>query len=144
MHTDALLAFVHHLAVFSLVAILVTEWALLRPGISAEQLRFVGRIDGAYGAAAGLAIAAGVARLFLGAKGWSFYAGNPMFWAKMAVFATVGGLSAVPTVALLRWRRGGMPADADIVRLRTWLNLQMLLMPLLPLFAVLMARGIGM
>jgi putative membrane protein len=144
MALDALLAIVHHLAVFSVVAILVTEWVLLRPGLTDTQLRLVGKIDGMYGAMSMLAILAGIARLVYGAKGWSFYSGNPMFWAKMTVFVLIGGLSSVPTVALLKWRRTGMPSNGDIARLRVWLNAQLMLLPLLPVFAVLMARGIGM
>jgi putative membrane protein len=144
MALDALLAIVHHLAVFSVVAILITEWVVLRPGLTDAQLRLVGKIDGMYGAMATLAILAGIARLVYGAKGWSFYSGNPMFWAKMTVFILIGGLSSVPTVALLKWRRTGMPSNSDIARLRVWLNAQLVLLPLLPVFAVLMARGIGM
>ncbi|WP_280152196.1 DUF2214 family protein [Piscinibacter sp. XHJ-5] len=143
MPHDALLAIVHHLAVFSLVAILFAEWTLLRPGLTAGQLQLAGRIDMAYGAMAGVAILAGFARAITGPKGWEFYAGNPVFWAKIVVFAIVGGLSAVPTTALLRWRRAGVPAEAELLRLRGWLNAQLLLVLLIPVLAALMARGIG-
>jgi putative membrane protein len=143
MLNDALLAIAHHLAVFSLVAILFAEWTLLRPGISAAQLRFIGTVDMAYGAMAGLAILAGFARAIAGSKGWEFYAGNFVFWAKIAVFAIVGGLSSVPTAALLRWRRAGVPGDVELRRLRVWLNAQLVLVALIPVLAALMARGIG-
>src|SRR6478736_3244377 len=105
MLTDAVLAAAHHLAAFMLVAILAVEWALLRPGISAAQLRFVAALDGLYGFSAGVLVAVGIARLAWGAKGWAFYAGNPFFWTKMAVFGAIGLASIVPTVALLKMRR---------------------------------------
>ena len=126
------------------MAILVTEWALLRPGLTPRQLQFVSRLDAAYGAMAVLAIVVGFARAGAGPKGWSFYAGNPVFWAKIAVFAAVGILSARPTIAMARWRRAGMPAEADIARVRPWLNAQVALLPLIPALAALMARGVGL
>jgi len=142
--TDALLAIAHHLAVFSLAAILFAEWALLRPGLTQRQLDLAGRLDRAYGATAVFAIVFGLARVGAGAKGWSFYAGNPVFWAKIGVFVAVGLLSAVPTVALIRWRRAGVPGEADLLRVRPWLNAQVALLPLIPALAALMARGVGL
>jgi putative membrane protein len=68
--TDALLAIAHHLAVFSLAAILFAEWALLRPGLTQRQLVLAGNLDRAYGATAVLAIVFGFARAHAGAKGW--------------------------------------------------------------------------
>jgi len=142
MALDAVLAVAHHLAVFTLVSILAIEWALLRPGLTEAQLRFVGRLDGLYGASAGVVLVIGILRLALGAKGWSFYAGNPFFWLKIAAFALIGLSSIPPTIALVKWRKAA-PGDADIAGARRWLNLQLLLLPLLLLGAALMARGIG-
>jgi putative membrane protein len=143
MLTDALLASIHHLAAFTLVSVLAIEWLLLRPGISAPQLRVVGKLDSMYGALAGVLLAVGFARAVWGPKGWAFYSGNPVFWAKIGVFVLIGMLSAAPTIALLKWRRAGMPSDVEIATLRRWLNAQVLLVLLLPVLAALMARGIG-
>jgi putative membrane protein len=143
MFTDALLAVLHHLAVFTVVAVLVAEWAMLRPGLTQVQLRLVGRLDALYGAMAGVALVIGVLRATLGAKGWAFYAGNPFFWAKVGTFVLVGLASIPPTLAMLKWRRAGLPADHDVARMRVWLNAQLSLVVLLPVFAALMARGVG-
>lgn len=143
MYHDALLAIVHHVAVFSIAAILFAEWTLLRPGITPTQLRLVSRMDSAYGMFAMLALVIGFSRAVYGAKGWAFYAGNPVFWAKIAVFAIIGGLSAVPTIALIRWKRAGAPTDGQVQGLRVWLNAEVTLFLLLPTLAALMARGIG-
>lgn len=142
MTTDAALAIAHHLAAFMLLAILAIEWALLRPGITPAQLRFVGALDAGYGLSALVVIGAGIARVMLGPKGMAFYTGNPVFWLKMAVFVAIGLLSIAPTVALLQWRRAA-PSDAQVAGLRKWLGLQLMLFPLLPIAAALMARGLG-
>jgi putative membrane protein len=51
--TDLILAILHHLAIVSLIALLAFESALLRPGITAENLSRLTRIDAAYGMTAG-------------------------------------------------------------------------------------------
>jgi putative membrane protein len=47
MTTDAWLAIAHHLAVFSLAAVLAAEWALVRRGMAAADIRRLARVDGA-------------------------------------------------------------------------------------------------
>lgn len=142
---DAVLAIAHHLVVFSLAAVLVAEWVLMAGAPEARRLQQLGRLDAAYGALAGLAVAAGFARAVFGAKGWAFYAGNPVFWVKIGTFALVGLLSIVPTVRLLRWRRAGtLPDAAAWQSTRTWLHAEVALLVLVPVLAVLMARGIGL
>lgn len=142
---DLLLALLHHLVVFSLVAVLYAQYLLLGGPSDAARLRTVGQLDKAYAALAVGILAIGFARAAHGAKGWAFYADNPVFWAKIAVFALIGLLSAVPTVRFLRWQKQGGTPDAPAWRAtRRWILAELLLLPLLPLLAILMARGIGL
>lgn len=142
---DAVLAVAHHLVVFSLVAVLVAEMALAGGPPDAQRLHQLGRLDRAYGGLAMLALVAGGLRAVFGAKGWSFYAANPMFWGKLGVFALVGLLSLVPTVRLIRWQRAGtLPAAAQWRNTLVWMRAQAALLAFAPVLAVLMARGIGM
>ena len=141
---DATLAVAHHLVVFSLVAVLVAELVLAHGPVDARRLQQLGRLDGAYGGLAMLTIVAGLSRAVYGAKGWSFYAGNPLFWAKIGVFVVIGLLSIVPTVRLARWRRSGtLPDAAALLGVRAWMRAQAVLIIAIPVLAVLMARGIG-
>ena len=141
---DATLAVAHHLVVFSLVAVLVAELVLAAGAVDAQRLQQLGRLDGAYGGLAALVLVAGLSRAVYGAKGWSFYAGNPLFWAKIGVFVVIGLLSIVPTVRLARWRRSGTLPDATALQaVRAWMQAQAVLIVAIPVLAVLMARGIG-
>jgi len=141
---DATLAVAHHLLVFTLVAVLAAELVLLAEPLDAARLRRLGRLDAGYGALAAAVVVVGLVRAVFGAKGWGFYAGNPLFWAKLAVFAAIGALSIVPTVRVARWRRASLVPDAAAQRnTRAWVLGEVLLLPALPLLAVLMARGIG-
>jgi putative membrane protein len=141
---DTVLASVHHLFVFSLVAVLFAELVLAGGAPDAPRLRQLGRLDAAYGLLSMGIVAAGFVRAVYGAKGWAYYAGNPVFWTKIAVFVVVGLLSAVPTVRLLRWRKAGVIPDAVAMRsTRQWMLAEVALVALIPVLAVLMARGVG-
>ena len=146
---DLILAIAHHLAVFSVFGLLLAEVALLRPGLAGERLRQLGMIDGLYGAAAGLVVIVGVARVIWGAAGWEYYVANWAFWAKMAAFVLVGLLSVPPTLAIVRWRRalGADPAfspdGAEVARLRRFFTAELVAFAFIPAFAAAMARGYG-
>jgi putative membrane protein len=139
---DALLASIHHLLVFALVAVLFAELMLVGGVPSSERLHLMGRLDLAYGALAGGVVVAGLLRVVFGAKGWAFYVGNPFFWLKMTAFVAVGLMSIVPTVRLIRWRRqSALPDAAAVYDLRPWMLAQLGLLALVPVLAALMARG---
>jgi len=150
MLTDLILAIVHHLLIFALVAVLVMELMLVRPEISNAQVRYVGRLDIAYGAIAGLILVVGFGRVFYGAKGADFYLHNWVFWAKIAAFLAVGVLSAPPTLRILRWRsaaqadRNYRPPSAEVLTVRRFMHYEAMVFVLIPVFAALMARGYGL
>lgn len=149
MFRDFLLASFHHLAVFSLVAILVLELALVRPGLDAATVRRLARIDLGFGLAAGAVLIAGFARVFFGLKGPAYYLGNWIFWTKIGIFALVGVLSIRPTLYFLAWRRqisadpDALPAPGEIVVVKRTIHIEAGLVFLLPILAAAMARGYG-
>lgn len=144
--TDIVLAIVHHLLVFGMVAVIAMEIGLLRGGVSGRVVRQVARIDAGYGLMAILVVVAGTARVVWGDKGYEYYLHNAFFWLKMAAFALVGLGSIAPTVAYLRWRRSldadpaYLPAAGDVGRVQVWLRAQIVLIALIPVFAAVMAR----
>jgi putative membrane protein len=87
--------------------------------------------------------------VFFGAKGPAYYAHNPIFWIKMALFASVALISIGPTVTFLRWnRRRGADgsialSDDEYGRLRAFLWVQIGIFVFIPLCAALMANGIS-
>jgi putative membrane protein len=147
MLTDLVLAILHHLAIVTLIVLLAFEFALLRPGITPDNLRRVANVDAGYGAVAGLVVVVGVSRVIWGAKGAEFYLSNPWFWAKMASFLCIGLLSIPPTLALLKWRRARkldpdfLPADAELASQRRFLHAEVGLLALVVGFAAAMARN---
>ena len=139
---DFSLAVVHHLVVFSLLAIVVAELSLVRRGMDAATLTTMARIDLAYGALAAIALTAGLVRAVYAAKGWDFYSQNGFFWAKIAIFVVIGLLSVPPTLKFLQWRKlPHVPQDAQVDAVRVYLWAELGLFALLPVCAAGMARG---
>ena len=149
MITDALLAYLHFSAIFILFAFLTAEAMVLRNPLDAVAVKLIARIDIWYFAAAFLTLASGVARLVWGVKGAGFYTANPMFHAKALLFIAVASLSVPPTMQYLRWTKRVRADPAYLVpetertSARRLVMIELHVASLLPLFAVLMARGIG-
>lgn len=142
--TDLLLAVVHHLGMFGIAGVLAVELSIVKPGLGAEGVATVAKVDRLYGALAGVMLAAGFSRALFAAKGWDYFAHNGFFWAKIAVFALIGTLSAIPSFKFIAWRRAAdAPGDADVARVRLFIAAQLWLFALLPVFAAAMARGHG-
>lgn len=148
--TDLLLAFGHHLAVFSLLALMVAELGVLCRPVAGAAIATLARLDAFYGATAGAVLAFGVARVFLGAKGSAFFLQNPVFWTKVGLFGVVGLVSILPTVRFLQWKGrvraqpGYAPSAAEVAGVRRLLVVELLLFVPLPLLAAAMARGFGL
>jgi putative membrane protein len=149
MLADAVFAYLHFFGIGCLVAVLAAETVLVKAQMSAPTIAKLSRIDLGYGLAAALILGAGAARVAYGLKGPMFYMGNPMFWVKMGLFATTGLISIAPTLAFIGWRkqvaRDGAfhPTGDAVARVRRLIAVQWVLLALIPLAAVLMARGIG-
>jgi putative membrane protein len=150
MVNTALMAFLHHLMAFTLVACVVYEFIAYRKGMSIDEARRIQRADLMYGISAGLLLIVGVLRVFFFEKGPAFYSHNPFFWLKMNAFLIVGLLSIDPTIRYLRWNKilkeNKAPeiTDREFKRTRLLLTLEVIGLVIILLAAALMARGIGM
>ncbi len=146
---DAAFSYLHFVFVLILAGALAAEAFILRLPVDGRVARLLLRVDLFYGISAVGVILAGLARVFWGAKGAEFYGAQPFFWAKIAVFAIVGVISALPTRTFMRWvKQAGQDAsfavaEADVKRVRRLVMIELHLLALVPLFAALMARGIG-
>ena len=149
MTVEALLAYAHILAILTLIVFLTSEAALCRAewlnGVVVERLA---KVDMVYGISSLAVLATGFARIFLGAKGHSYYWGNPLLWTKLGLFIIVGLVSIVPTIRFIRWRKalradGSLPGPEEVRSTRKLVMLQAHIVPIIPLPAVFLARGFG-
>ena len=146
MPTDLLLASLHHLLFFGLIAMLVSEAALLRGAVDAVAVQRLAKLDAGYGMTAGLLLAAGLARVFYGIKGYDFYLHNPWFHAKIGCFVLVGLLSILPTLRFARWRKAlranttFVPPAAEVAAIARIIRFELILVAAILVFAAMMAR----
>ena len=148
--TSAIMAFLHHLAAFTLTAAIIYEHTAFRKDLSLAEARRIQRMDIVYGVSAGFILIVGLLRVFYFEKGTSFYAQNWFFWTKMLGFALAALLSIYPTVRFVSWNKffakNQAPeiSDQDVARIRLILRLEMLAIALILFSAAMMARGVGM
>jgi putative membrane protein len=148
--TSAIMAFLHHIAAFTLTGAIIYEHITFRKDLSLAEARRIQIMDIIYGISAGVLVIVGLLRVFYFEKGAAFYAQNWFFWTKMLGFALAGLLSIYPTLRFLSWRkvvaRGQVPeiSEQDVKRIKMILRLETLGIAIIIFSAALMARGIGM
>lgn len=146
---EVLVVYLHIAAMILIAVFLAIEYLVCVPGLARERVKLLARIDLLYLIAAMLALATGVARLVWYGKGAVFYLHNPVFYLKLALFVAIGLISIPPTIQYLRWMRllktsaGAVAAEFEVLRSRRYVLVELVLFALIPLLAVLMARGIG-
>jgi putative membrane protein len=143
------MAFLHHVAAFTVVATLAVEVALFKPPLSLAQARRLSRTDTIYGIAAGVVLVVGLLRVAYFEKGPAYYWHDVFFLLKFAAFLVAALISIYPTVIFLSWsqtlKAGTAPeVSADRTRrVRLCLMLELTAILLILLCAALMARGFG-
>lgn len=149
MLQDALLAWLHFLAIFLVVVLITAESVLLRPSLTRAGMARLVKYDRVYLLVLLLALITGVLRFAFGAKGGLFYMINLWFHAKVALFIFIGLCSIKPTLTYLRWRDAAardpdfLPTPAAIAQTRRWVMLAAHVLIVVALCATLVARGIG-
>jgi putative membrane protein len=148
--TSAIMAFLHHLAAFTLTAAIVYEHTTFRKNLSLTDARRIQVMDIVYGVSAGVVLIVGLLRVFNFEKGAPFYAQNWFFWTKMFGFALAALLSIYPTIRFVSWRkslaRNVVPeiSEQEVSRIKLILRLELAAIALILFSAAMMARGLGM
>jgi putative membrane protein len=145
----AFLAFLHHLAAFSLAGAVAIQFVLIRGELSAENARRLSLADAVLGVSALVVLIVGLLRVFYFEKGASYYFHNVAFIVKLSVFVVVALASIYPTVQFASWRKalkkGSVPAVAPgkLRAIRSVIHWELAGIVLILLCAALMARGVG-
>lgn len=149
MVLDAVLAYLHFTAIFLLFAFMTVEVMLMRGALDPAAVRLLARVDIWYFGSAIAALITGMLRLGFGAKGSDFYLSSWPIYVKVGLFIAVGLISIQPTMTFMRWKKSfdHDPAfrvgDEERRRVRKYLMIEVHLAALIPIFAVVMARGLG-
>jgi putative membrane protein len=143
-------AYVHYLSFMLCFGALVLERRLIQPNPNRKDATLMVITDVVYGMAALALLVSGILRVMYFGQGSAFYTENPLFWWKVGIYLSVGGLSLYPTITYITWaiplRKGELPqvSEALAKRLAWILNIELVGFALIPLLATLMARGVGL
>jgi putative membrane protein len=149
MYSSALMAFLHHLAAFAVVATLAVEVAMFRPPLTLQQARRLQRTDLIFGLSALAVLIVGALRVAYFEKPARYYLHDVFFLAKLAAFLAAGLISIYPTITFLSWNaalKAGSPPELSGERtrgVRMCLMLELTAIVVILGCAALMARGIG-
>lgn len=150
MLESAIVAYCHYLSFMLAIAALVVERLSLKSDLSLEKARRIVIADVVYGLSAIGVLITGVLRVLYFGKGADYYLDNPLFWTKIGLFLLVGALSLYPTVTFILWIKDLQQVQVPSLSrgkvqvLSSLVSLEIVGMLLIPLFASLMARGIGL
>ncbi|EHL21179.1 MULTISPECIES: DUF2214 family protein [unclassified Acidovorax] len=147
MTLEAILAALHLVAILTFVVFLSSQAALCRTEwMNAAVVERLVRLDVIYGAAALVMIGSGLARLFWGIKGVSWYVSQPLFHIKITIVVVMAILSIWPSIMFRRWRRnlqasGALPDELEVKKVRRLVMIQSHVLPVVAVIAVFWARG---
>lgn len=150
MNAAALMAFLHHLAAFTVVATLAVEVALFKLPLNLPQARRLQITDLIFGIAATAVLVVGLLRVFYFEKGAHYYWHDAYFIVKFSTFVVAALISIYPTVTFLSWsgaiKSGAVPSVTPerYRRVRVCLMLELAAIVVILLCAPLMARGFGL
>jgi putative membrane protein len=131
----------------ALMGSIITEHVILKPRMTQEQVKSLAVVDLIYGLSAILVLATGLLRWFMYGKGYDFYMSTPLFHIKLTLFIVLGILSIFPTLKILKWKKqykgGEEPeiSEKQVKRLLMFIRIELLIVAIIPLLAVMIARG---
>ncbi len=149
MYMPAIMAFLHHLAAFTVVGCLVVEVVLFKPPLTVSQARRIQITDNLFGLSAGVLLVVGLLRVFYFEKGAAYYFHDGFFLTKFIVFLLAALISIYPTVLFLSWSKAlkeGIVPDmsaAQVRRARMCLMWELTAIVVILFCAPFMARGFG-
>jgi putative membrane protein len=140
-----LVRYIHFLSIIILCGTLIVENLLIAKSLKRREITRMSSVDLVFGLSALSTLTAGLLMWFYYGKGAAFYMKNPVFHSKLGMFLIVGLLSILPTMFFLKHRKGDQDQTVPVPDLVVWIvRSELALALVIPLFAVLMAKGIGL
>jgi len=139
--SELIIRYVHFLGVFGLVSSLVAEHLLISKETKIEQFKKLVLTDLVYGISAVIALVSGLSLWLWVGKPADFYSANWIFHAKLTLFVLTFLFSLYPTKFFLKHRNTESEAVSIPKSVIMVIRLELLLVFIIPFFAVLMANG---
>ena len=138
-----LIRLLHFVAILAFSGALIIENMAIKPRITGEDARNLAKVDTVYGISAIFVVIFGLTLWLWVGKSSEFYASNPIFYGKIGLFILMVLSAVAPTVFFNKHNK----SEEEVIEvprlLRLLLKFQLGLLVLIPVLALLMARGIG-
>ena len=147
---NALVAYVHYVSFMICFGALIYERISLKKDPNRKESISMVIADIIYGLAGVAILVTGILRVKYFGQGGDFYTGNPIFWIKVSLYILVGVLSLYPTTTYILWAiplsKNKLPEISEnlVKRFRFIITTELVGFATIPLFATLMARGVGL
>jgi len=147
---SAFVAYIHYLGIIFCFGALLYERIFLKVDLNKKEVINMIVADVIYGIAGLAILITGILRVKYFGQGGEFYLNNPIFWFKVSVYIIVGLLSLYPTTTYILWAiplsKNELPIISDniVKRFKFIISTELVCFAVIPFFATLMARGIGL
>ena len=148
--TSALVAYVHYLGIILCFGALLFERINLKINLSKNQAISIIVADLIYGIAGLAILISGILRVKYYGQGGDFYTSNPIFWFKVSLYIIIGLISLYPTATYILWAiplsKNKLPVISEnlVKRFKVVMMTELVCFAVIPIFATLMSRGIGL
>jgi putative membrane protein len=143
MIIELIIRYFHFIGIFFLFASLVSEHLLIEKNMTRMAIKRLSIVDMVFGFSVAIVLVTGLLLWLVYGKPALYYGENPVFHTKVFLFVIIGLLSIYPTFFFLKNRKGTPDETVGIPkRLVMMIRLELLLVTIIPLLAVIMAKGI--
>ena len=148
--TSALVAYVHYLGIILCFGALMFERIILKMNLSKNDTISIIIADVIYGIAGLAILVTGILRVKYFGQGGEFYTSNPIFWIKVSMYILIGLISLYPTTTYILWAiplsKNKLPVISEnlVRRFKLIITTELIGFAVIPFFATLMSRGIGL
>ena len=147
--TSAIVAYVHYLGIILCFGSLIFERIILKINLSKNEIISIIIADVTYGIAGLAILITGILRVKYYGQGGEFYTSNPLFWVKVSLYIVIGLISLYPTTTYILWAiplsKNKLPVISEnlVKRFQLIITTELVGFAVIPFFATLMSRGIG-
>ena len=138
-----LVRLLHFAAIFTFAGALVIENMAIKPQVTGEDARNLAKVDAVSGVSAIFVLIFGLALWLWVGKPSEFYSSNPIFHAKLGLFTLMVVFAIAPTIFYNKHSKSEEEVIEVPQLLRLLLRFQLILLVVIPVMALLIARGIG-
>ena len=138
-----LVRLMHFVAIFIFAGALVIENMAIKPQITGEDARNLAKVDAVCGISALFVLLFGLTLWLWVGKPSEFYSSNPIFHAKLGLFTLMVVFAIAPTIFYNKHSKSEEEVIEVPQLLRLLLRFQLILLVVIPVMALLIARGIG-